>query len=428
VEKTIAEQLADIKAQLEALAKDEVKAYLDKIQPELKAIETKANKEDLDKFLAEIKDIKEAIARNEQTLVKTVEATDKMQAESKHFTVKKEEAKTFNQILDETIERNAEDIKNFRRGELRMPFYPEVKADSSGKLQEVKTVGDMSITNNFPAGSTIYSDRRGLVETPYNMVALADILPSSSSSGTNIIYPKENGGEGGVAPWTDYTQNKAQVDWDLTSATAYFKWLAGWVVVQRDMLDDIPFMQSYIRSRLLVSLKTAENDLIINGTTDTNPVLGFQDVAPNYNGSFTAGVDRIVDSAYGQIPDSTLGWYLGNYVVTNFRDLVKLGLNKASGSGEYNLPEGTVAFVNGRLQIGGIQTVAVASTIIPANTFYALDTRAFDFVRRIQPELRMFEDATLAKLNKIMFRVEERVTLICFNNNAIVKGVISSTS
>jgi hypothetical protein len=36
----------------------------------------------------------------------------------------------------------------------------------------------------------------------------------------------------------------------------------------------------------------------------------------------------------------------------------------------------------------------------------------------------MFEDATLAKRNKIMFRVEERATLAIFNNSAIVKGTL----
>jgi hypothetical protein len=47
------------------------------------------------------------------------------------------------------------------------------------------------------------------------------------------------------------------------------------------------------------------------------------------------------------------------------------------------------------------------------------------FIRRMNPELRMFEDATLAKKNKIMFRIEERATVIGFNNKAIVKGLLT---
>ena len=44
------------------------------------------------------------------------------------------------------------------------------------------------------------------------------------------------------------------------------------------------------------------------------------------------------------------------------------------------------------------------------------------FLRRMQPEIRMFEDAELAKVNKVMFRVEERVTQVIFNTDALVKG------
>ena len=44
------------------------------------------------------------------------------------------------------------------------------------------------------------------------------------------------------------------------------------------------------------------------------------------------------------------------------------------------------------------------------------------YIRRMEPELRMYEDSTLAKQNKIMFRVEMRSTLVTFNDDAIVYG------
>ncbi len=50
------------------------------------------------------------------------------------------------------------------------------------------------------------------------------------------------------------------------------------------------------------------------------------------------------------------------------------------------------------------------------------------FIKRMQPELRMFEDAALARKNKIMFRVEERATLAIFNNAALVKGTLVAGS
>jgi hypothetical protein len=50
------------------------------------------------------------------------------------------------------------------------------------------------------------------------------------------------------------------------------------------------------------------------------------------------------------------------------------------------------------------------------------------FIRRMSPELRMFEDSALAKKNKIMFRIEERATLIGFNDAAIVSGTLPAAS
>lgn len=420
MEKTIAEQLADIKAGLETFSKTEIKAALDKVEGELKAIETKADKTEVEDLKKQLAELKEAADKNQKWI-------DAKVIESKRFKGGNEE-KSFNDILAETIERNADKIRNFRpkSEELRFDLLPDETKDKNG---EVKTVGDMSITNNFSGATTLYQDVRGpLIDSPYNRVYVADLLPQANSTGTQVAYPKEtgpaSGTEGGAAVWTDYTANKAQIDWDFTTQTNAFTWIAGWAVIQRDMLDDIPWMTSYLQNRLLVSLKTAETDFILNGS---GAIPGLQDLASPYNGTLTVPVDRILDAAIGQIPDATSEFYMGNLVITRIRDLVtKIALNKASGSGEYDLPAGAVVLnPDGTVRIGNLRVVG--TTAMAWDTFYALDTRATTWITRIRPELRMFEDATLAKKNQIMFRIEERATLIVFNNAAIVKGVLQTS-
>jgi len=321
--------------------------------------------------------------------------------------------KSFNENLAEAIKENEEAIKSFRKGS------PEVTIT-------MKAVGDMSIANNFPTATPFIQDvQQGLILNPYNRVWLADLLPSATSTANSVIYPKENGGEGAVAFW-DKTGNKAQVDYDLTSQSAFFKWIAGYVVVEREMLDDISWLTGYLQSKLLIGLKTAENDLILNGTSDalTNPVTGLLTAATAYDGDYTDLVDMIIDAAYGQIPEKTNDFYVPTNVVLHPRDIVKVGLNKATGSGEYDLPMGSVAFANGRLSISGLDTVGTTS--IDKDDFLTFDRNAAMFLRRMNPEIRMFEDATLAKANKVMFRIEERVSLAIFNNNAIVSGTVGA--
>jgi len=328
--------------------------------------------------------------------------------------------KTFNEILTETIEANIDAIKGHRRGQGSMAI--RLKGFEDENIQEVKAVGDMSAAN-FTNIAQYTTDRRNqLIETPYNRVWLSDIIPNGAGTGKSVLYPKENGGEGAAALWTDPTADKAQMDFDLTTAQAYFKWIAGYVIIDRETLDDVDFMLSYIQRKMLVSLKAAENNFILNGSSDTNPVSGILDLATAYDGALTVPVERILDAAWGQIVEDTENFYNPTDVILMPREAVAIGLNKSAGSGEYDLPAGSVGFVNGKLTIGGLNTVT--TTQVGAGNFVAFDRNALMFIRRMAPELRIFEDATLAKKNKIMLRIEERATLIGFNNAAIVSGTL----
>ena len=399
LEKQKKEALENVKKTAEDAAKNAVQEFIDKKMSEIVSkFDNVATKEEAETLKADFyKQVQELQAK-----LKEINQT--------RGTIKQ---KTFNENLAEAIKSNEDAIRGFRKGS------PELRLT-------LKAVGDMSIANNFPNATPFVQEvQQGLITNPYNRVWLADLLPSATSTANSVIYPKENGGEGAVAFW-DKTGNKAQVDYDLTSQSAFFKWIAGYAVVDREMLDDIVWLTGYLQSKLLIGLKTAENSLILDGTSDstTNPVIGLIASATAYDGEYTALLDMIIDAAYGQIPEKTNDFYVPTNVILHPRDIVKVGLNKASGSGEYNLPIGTVMFSNGRLSISGLETVGTTS--ITKNNFIAFDRNATMFLRRINPEIRLFEDSTLAKVNKVMFRIEERVSLAVFNGNAIVKGTATT--
>lgn len=409
----------ELKEQLEALKNDlstgfETKSKLD-IQTALEEFEKKS-KEVVEKDMkAFFEKEAEALKADFQTKSVTMQDhLDKLDIRLKQAQgTAPLEVKTFNQVIANVIKENAEAIQNHRKGEVLS--------------LELKEVGDMSIAANFP-GSTPWNQdvREMMIPKPYDRVWLSDYLPQGSTTKGSVIYPKQNGGEGAAGTWVTGSGNKPQMDYDLTSQSAFVKWIAGFVIVDREMLDDLEFMTSYIQSQMLISLKVAENDFILNGTADTNPVQGLLDVATAYDGTFTAAVDKIVDAAYGQIPEDTFEFYQGNTAILNVRDGVKIGLNKAEGSGEYDLPPGTVAFENGRLRVAGLNIAT--TTQLGADNFLAFDRTATLLINRLAPELRMFEDAALAKQNKVMFRIEERITLAIFNNSAVVKGSLATPS
>lgn len=401
--------MEDLKVQLEALKNDLQNNFETKSKVDIQAAINEFEKKSKGVYDLEIKGIKDEFETKSVAMQKHLDALDirLQQANAKQPL----EVKTFNQILGETIKENAEAIQNFKQGD--------------NLVLEMKAVGDMSIAANFP-GSTPFNQevRNALIRNPYDRVWLSDLLPQGSTTKGSVIYPKENGGEGGAATWVTGSGNKAQMDFDLTSQSAFVKWIAGTITVDREMLDDLDWMASYLQSKMLISLKVAENNFILNGTADANPVTGLLTAATAYDGTFTAAVDKIVDSAYGQIPEDTFEFYQGNTAILNVRDAVKIGLNKATGSGEYDLPSGTVVFENGALRVAGLDMAN--TTQIAVNNFLTFDKTATLLINRLKPELRMFEDATLAKQNKVMFRIEERITLAIFNNSALVKGTLTA--
>lgn len=404
----IVKELEGIKSDLSA--KFEAKSKLD-LQNAIEEVETKY-KGQSERIDAEIEALKEDFQKKSLAMQ---DHLDKLDIRLKQANGDKNlETKTFNEYLADVIMENKEAIQNFKKN------APDL-------AMEFKAVGDMSIAANFPGSTPFTQDvRNALIVNPYDRVWLSDYLPQGNTTKSSIIYPKENGGEGGAATWVTGSGNKPQMDFDLTTQTAYVKWIAGYVVVDRDMLDDIDWLLSYLQSKMLISLKVAENNFILNGTSDSNPVQGLIDVATPYDGTFTAAVDKIVDAAYGQIPEDTFEFYQGNTAILNVRDGVKIGLNKAEGSGEYDLPPGTVVFENGRLRVAGLNIAT--TTQLGADNFLAFDRTATLLVNRLNPELRMFEDSTLAKQNKVMFRIEERITLVIFNDDAIVKGSLATPS
>lgn len=410
---TLEEQLLALKNDLatgfEAKSKVQIQEAISGIEIQVKAISDE-KAETKTKFEAEIKSLNDDFQEKSKAMQ---EHLDKLDIRLKQADGQlKGEVKTFNQIIGEAIKENAEAIRNFKKN------APDL-------VMELKTVGDMSIAANFPGSTPFNQDvRNQLIINPYDRTWLSDYLPQGNTTKGSVIYPKENGGEGGAAHWV--TGDKPQMDFDLTTQTSYVKWIAGHVIVDREMLDDIEWIASYIQSKMLISLKVAENNLILNGTADSNPVQGLLDVATAYDGTYTAAVDKIVDSAYGQIPEDTFEFYQGNTAILNVRDAVKIGLNKAEGSGEYDLPQGTVVFQSGKLSVAGLNMAT--TTQLGVDNFLTFDRTAVLLINRLAPELRMFEDSTLAKQNKVMFRIEERITLAIFNDKAIVKGSLAAPS
>jgi len=211
----------DLTANFETKSKLDIQNAIDAFEVKAKAQETKSK----ESFDSEIKALKDDFQAKSKIQQDHLDALDIRLKQAKGD--QKLETKTFNQILGEAIKENAEAIQAHKQGD-------------NLKI-ELKAVGDMSIAANFP-GSTPWTQdvRMDLVPKPYDRVWLSDLMPQGSTTKGSVVYPKQNGGEGGAAVWGG-TGNKAQMDFDLTSQSAFVKWIAGFVVVDREMLVYLRF-------------------------------------------------------------------------------------------------------------------------------------------------------------------------------------------
>lgn len=320
------------------------------------------------------------------------------------------EQKSFNDYLAETLENNAENL---------------ARASKSRGLDltlDMKAAGDMSYTSNFAGNtaSTLTTEfRQGVVSHPDKTKYLREIIPGGQTDQSTIWYPKHVGGEGAPAPWKDGSGAKPIFDFDFSSDSATVEWIAGIVRVPRQMLDDVKWLTSFLRANMLKALYKAENNQILNGTGVSPQLKGLMPQAEAYDGAYTTFIEQLVDAA-AQVNDNE---HDANKILLNNRDAVKIALNKASGSGEYDLPPGTVGYVNGQLTIAGLDVITLPSSQIAANNFLVGDFNASQLVTRLNPEIRFFEqNKDDVEKNMVTIRIEERVALATFFPDAYVKN------
>ena len=397
---------------------EEIKSAIEAGLAEVKSKVEAATKETASQFEAKMAEVQSKLDEAKSAGVDK-ETIEKMQEHLDSLDIKLQkkggqmESKSFNENLSEAISEKAEELKSFAASTAQ-----EMKL-------EMKAVGDMSSANFGGASyANLTTDyRQQVLPLADNTVYMRDLLPKGTTNAGSITYPRHTGGEGAPAPWN--TGAKPLIDFDFDAVTTPVQWIAGILRIPRQMLDDVAFLESFLRANLLRELLKAENSQILNGTGAAPQLLGIDPQAQAYNGTYTKLVEKILDAAYGQVTENG---HNANAVVLNARDAIGIYLQQASGSGEYDTPSG-VGFVNGRLTIGGLTVVQAPTAQMAAGSFLTGDFNAAQLITRLNPEIRFFEqDVDNVQKNMITVRVEERIALPVYYPNAFVKGAATTTT
>lgn len=282
------------------------------------------------------------------------------------------------------------------------------------KGNQVVQLKDITYSGNFPGMEDWRTEfRNDTIMIDREMFHLRDIIPIGSTSKDTIKYPKEGAKTGtGPASWgraatIAATDPKPAFEPNFSVYSTAVEWIAGTMRLPVEMLADLPFLTSYLQNFARLELLESEDDQLLNGNGVSPELDGIIPNASAYDGSKTILIEQIVDANLRQLGVLNTA---ATDVLLNPAEIVDLILNKASGSGEYDNPNGVIGFVNGQLQIAGL---AVRKTNrITAGEFLLGNFSHAQIFQRLAPQLRFFEqDQDNVMKNLVTVRIEERLAL-----------------
>jgi len=329
---------------------------------------------------------------------------EKLEAKNNRVKMNQNESKSFNQLLAEGIEKNADSIAKVGRAEAK-------NAGFSMDTKAITMTEAASMTGSIPReyANQVYA-------YPSRKVHLRSLLPVGTMSQGIFTFPYESGDTGTIGNQTEGS-TKAQVDMAITMQDAPAQYIAGFLKISRQMLDDVPGMTSFLQARLLERYLLQEDAQLLNGNGTSPNLKGLTVAASAATGAATVDVEQLVQ-AIAQVESSN---YSATGILINPIDWAAIVNTKNSGSA-YSLPASTVVTTDGALSIAGIPVYR--STAIDTDKFLVGDwSQGAQIMQHSGINVQFSEfDGTNFQQNLITVRVEARIAFPIYYGGAFVYG------
>lgn len=407
---------------------EELKAQLDELKKGLEGKTTLEVKTAIEAFEAKVSETIDAKAKELfDKEIETVKAdfvkqiavvqdhADKLDLRLQKKGGKMEEPnKPFGEVLAKELTEKTDELEKFARKETK------------SLVIELKAVGDIS-TGNVTGGSR-YGElfNPNIIDGVSRNTHIEDILPGGSiGPGNSFTFMREAGvGEGNPAPVAEGA-TKPQFDFDLEESTVNIETIAGWLRVTRKAMSNIPGFISFLQRRIpqrFMNVKDAQF-LYGNGTT------------PNIKGLLTAGNFIAQGAAALPLTEKIINYISlledtyerdANGILLRPSDYYSMFTQKASGSGEYDLPFG-VTLDGGQARILGIPVFT--STALTAGDIVVGDwSNGAQILTQEAMRIEFFEqDGDNVRTNKVTVRVEGNYALPVYGPDYFIKGTTAQS-
>lgn len=327
----------------------------------------------------------------------TIKAFDKLQ-----IRMKADRGMQYGGGQQEDISLKGQIFKSFGKFRDKIMAGTISKGENDAKL-ETKALTDMSVVNSISTGVVPNTYRTGIIPLPYEMVHLRDIANVTPSETDSYHFYRHTGGDGTIDWQVQELATKQQIDEDFQENTVNLDYLAGWLRISRKMLRNFKGLQAYITRWLPERYYQRE---------DTK---GWQAILAQATGQTVSVTGDWMSSIIRTIGAQRRARYDVTGIVVDGVTWAQILTYKASTSGEFTIPQGTVTITpTGQLLICGIP-VYVASWVA-ASTAIIADWKNFEIIQSEGLSLQFFEqDGTNVRENKITVRIEASVGFAMLN-------------
>lgn len=343
-----------------------------------------------------VKEINEDLGKKGATLKEIQDTLVEVQKSQGRLTVGLEkEVKSFDAEFAKAIKDNADAIAALRKGN-GVSFNIE-----SGF--STKTVGDMTISANL-SGSAVATYDLSPAVRGRRRVHFRDLVQVVPSATGIFKFYRQNStvGEGSFGVQTEGSA-KAQIDYDNTEVTVTVDMLAGFARISKQMLRDLPFMQSFLPAELQEDYYRAEDNKFIN-------TLMAQCSA--YSTSATVYAEKLIEWASVLLSRD----YNPNGFVTTAANWATLLSTKPS---DYSIPGGVTIDAQGNVAVAGIPVI-ILNGMTGTKTFVG-DWSKAKIVQTEGLSVNFYEqDSDNVTKNLVTVRAEAGVALATLRTDAFL--------
>lgn len=227
----------------------------------------------------------------------------------------------------------------------RKSEFENFQNDRTARIKiDLKTVGDMSLTNISGGGYTNYNNTPAVL--PNQLINARDLVPAVFSENGDYTYWRETGTEGSISHQTEGSE-KSQIDYDFTKVNKVTKYLAGFARFSKQLMTNMAWLQSTLPRLLQRDFFVKENDYFWDRmVTDAT---GYATTTEAHDGK------AIIDVLMGRLGQN----FNSSYVLCH--PLAVGRILKLLFDGGYYFASGSiVGDQNGNVRIAGVPVIPVS--------------------------------------------------------------------